>query len=92
MADLAADLRCLREPGAPRLIAGRRRRLRSVGIVAIAAALVTGLVAAYRWRSVTTPSSPDSLAVMSFENLSDPSDADNLGRMLAALLETEGEA
>jgi serine/threonine-protein kinase len=90
IADLASDLGQLHHGAAgTRLIAAGRRRIPRAGIMAAATAAILGLVLLGRWRTVSPPTSPNSLAVMYFENLSDRSDRDNLGRMLTGLLTTD---
>jgi serine/threonine protein kinase/tetratricopeptide (TPR) repeat protein len=64
-------------------------------VLAAASALVVALAALalwHPWSRTGAPSSsapPNSLAVMYFENLTDPKDADHTARMLAALVTTE---
>ena len=90
MADLAEDLRRLGEPDGRRLIAQGRRRIGRIAIMAaVASTIGVGSVALVRRSTVTPPAAANSLAVMHFENLSDPTDADNLGRMLAGLVTTD---
>jgi serine/threonine protein kinase/tetratricopeptide (TPR) repeat protein/TolB-like protein len=83
-------------PSAPTLIPASGRRLPRAAIAA--AATVTLLIAVglpLRRRGTGPAVAPagatatNSLAVMDFENLSDRTDADNAGRMLAALVTTE---
>jgi tetratricopeptide (TPR) repeat protein len=81
-------------PSAPTLIAPGRRRIFRAGIVAaVAVPALMGVALLARGRAIrpAPPAAPtsNSLAVMYFENLSDRTDADNLGRMLAALVTTE---
>ena len=79
-------------PSAPTLIAPRRHRISRAGIaagVAVSALIGAALLARSRTTAPTAAPAPSSLAVMYFENLSDRADADNLGRMLAALVTTE---
>jgi serine/threonine protein kinase len=69
--------------------AGRRWPLGLTGALVLLPLLVAGWFG-YR-HSVRTPSPlpTNSVAVMYFENLADPADTDNLGRMLTSLLTTE---
>jgi len=100
MGDLAADLRHFRRttdsglvPPAP----ARRRAVRVVAGLGLAAAVAAGA-----WWAAGRPDGADApahvagaeqatphVAVMGFENLSDPSDAEALGRMLASLVATD---
>jgi hypothetical protein len=48
----------------------------------VAVSTLIGLALLHRWRAPLPAPAPDSLAVMYFDNLSDRTDADNLGRML----------
>jgi tetratricopeptide (TPR) repeat protein len=96
MAEVAADLRhWKRRSGgeiAPVAVERRARVVKRAGLAAIAAALalvvLIGGFFAYRGLS-PSPKPPSSVAVMYFENLADPADSDNLGRMLTSLLTTE---
>jgi tetratricopeptide (TPR) repeat protein len=89
MADLAADLRSL-EAGGAALIAGRRRRIARAAIAAaVAASIAIALVLINRWPAAPPLAPPNSVAVMYFENLSDRTDTDNTGRMLAGLVTTD---
>jgi len=90
MRDLAADLRRLGQPDGRRPIAAGHRRLVRKGVTAAAAVtILIGLILAARWAALPPASAPNSLAVMYFENLSDRTDADSVGRMLAGLVTTE---
>lgn len=96
MSDLAADLRHLdRETGrlaSPSFDVRWRRASgrRSVWAAAAVAGLILGAVLGVRaLRSAGPRAVPGSIAVMYFENLADPTDADQTGRMLARLLTTE---
>jgi tetratricopeptide (TPR) repeat protein len=89
MAELAADLGRL-SAGRSTLVASRRRRVlwtRLAAATAVAVLIGGGLSG--RWRAARQPSSPQPIAVMYFENLSDRTDADNLGRMLGGLVTTD---
>jgi tetratricopeptide (TPR) repeat protein/TolB-like protein len=90
-AELAADLALLRDRAAPRrMIATRARRVRRIQLAAAAVALIAaGVMLVARWRSAPPPPAANSLAVMYFENLSDRTDADSLGRMFTGLLTTD---
>ena len=77
---------------APTVIAARRPRVRHLALAAAAALTIVsavGLAARWHASAPTAASGAKALAVMYFENLSDRSDAENLGRMLAALVTTE---
>jgi serine/threonine protein kinase/tetratricopeptide (TPR) repeat protein len=90
--DMARDLAELRRHRADRrpLIAARRRRSPAVPVAtAVAATVLIGGGLAYRSRISSPPPTRGSVAVMRFQNLSDPSDADSLGRMLAGLVTTQ---
>jgi tetratricopeptide (TPR) repeat protein/TolB-like protein len=90
MAELGADLRRLGDPDGRRLMAAGRWRTSRAGIAAVAAAsVVIGGAALARWSRNPPPAASNALAVMYFENLSDRTDADNLGRMLSGLVTTD---
>ena len=76
---------------APTLIAPRPRRIARAGIAAAAVSILLGAAFLPSWRAIPSAPAhaPNALAVMYFENLSDRTDGDNLGRMLAALVTTE---
>ncbi|HLE72099.1 MAG TPA: protein kinase, partial [Vicinamibacteria bacterium] len=94
MSDLVADLRHMKKqsgatipvPATKPLGSGRARWLTVGAAVALLA------VAAVLYRAISPRALPprsDSLAVLYFENLSDPADSDRLARMLGSLLTTE---
>ncbi|MEE9229493.1 MAG: protein kinase [Acidobacteriota bacterium] len=91
--DMAVDLRRLQrdsDSGVRTIPKIRRTSRRWVAALAAAVTLLAGALVAYRYFTPGLPSpSPDSLAVMYFENLADPADGDSLGRMLTSLLTTE---
>ncbi len=93
MAEIAADLRHWKRrsdaQAAPPAVERHALVVRRARLAAMAAAVV--LVAGYfAYRGLfPTPRPPSSVAVMYFENLADPTDGDNLGRMLTSLLTTE---
>jgi tetratricopeptide (TPR) repeat protein len=90
MADLAADVRRLGDPDGRRMIATASRRIARMGILAVVAmSILIGVLSVDHWHAGPSPVAPNSLAVMYFENLSDPTDVDNLGRMLTGLLATD---
>ena len=89
VADLAADLRRL-SAGEPTLVARRAHRIvatRAAAVVAVVALI--GVSVFTRWRAAPSPGSPNVVAVMSFDNLSDPADKESLGRMLEGLVTTD---
>ncbi len=74
----------------PQAVAPRHRRLRFAAAAAVLAAVVG--VTGWFLRSGaigTAPSTSNSLAVFSFENLKDPGDPDRLGKILQELLITD---
>ena len=105
MADLSADLRHFRRTTDSGLVPPAHARRRAAGTAAglILAAVAAGLGTWWATRGgagsdapAGTPAaateageSPPSVAVMGFENLADPSDAEALGRMLASLVATD---
>jgi tetratricopeptide (TPR) repeat protein len=98
MEDLAAELRNLdraadrsggaaARDGAPRAL--RHPRWWQVAVGTLSVLLLAALLV-YRWQgSIPTEATRDPVAVMPFENLADPEDRDNLGRMTSTLLATE---
>jgi serine/threonine protein kinase len=66
-----------------------RRRYTALAAVGGILALLTALFIFYRTRGPAPPPSAGSLAVVYFENLTDPSDPERLGPMLTSLLITE---
>ena len=94
MAELVVDLRHIKKTSGSGAVEPHVPEPRKMGRLAVLAAvgLAALVVAIVAYRALTPePASPeaDSLAVMYFENLSDPADSDNLGRMLTSLLTTE---
>jgi tetratricopeptide (TPR) repeat protein len=88
VADLAGDLRRLAR-GEQTLVARRRHRvLAARAAMTVAVAALVGVLWA-RWHAAPPSAAPNSIAVMYFENLSDRTDADNLGRMLTGLVTTD---
>jgi eukaryotic-like serine/threonine-protein kinase len=67
----------------------RKRRYAGVAAAVGVLALVAALLVLYWFRVPTPPLSADSLAVVYFENLTEPADAERLGPMLTGLLVTE---
>jgi len=102
MGDLAADLRHFRRTTESGLVPPATSRRRVVG-AAVGLGLAVAVVAGAWWAAGRSggsggPGPPADgvgeaatphVAVMGFENLSDPSDAEALGRMLASLVATD---
>jgi serine/threonine protein kinase/tetratricopeptide (TPR) repeat protein len=91
MEELAGDLREIRSPGATEDAGAQpaRTRDRSRRWAVVAAAVATAIAAAlFSFHDETTPDS-GGVAVLYFENLSDPEDSDRTARMLTELLTYE---
>ena len=94
MAELVVDLRHVKKTSGSGAVEAHVPEPRKMGrLAALAAvgfaALVVSIVAYRALAPEPPPAEANSLAVMYFENLSDPADSDNLGRMLTSLLTTE---
>ena len=102
-ADLATDLRNLKRDldagrasvtsGVTAAVAPRRRSPWRLGAAVTGVALVVAAAAYLHFGrqpvATATPAEDSSIAVVGFENLSDPDDADHLGRMLMGLITTD---
>ena len=75
--------------GSSKAISRWRRRYSGLAAIGVILAMLAALVVIYRSRAPAAPASADSLAVVYFENLTDPGDPERLGPMLRSLLITE---
>ena len=75
--------------GSSTAISRWRRRYGGLAAIGVILAMLAALVVLYRSRAPAAPASADSLAVVYFENLTDPGDPERLGPMLRSLLITE---